>query len=333
MDKIAFFEIEDWEKEYLEKALDDKNLFFSKERLDKDTIPLAKDASIISPFIYSEISKDILESLPSLKFIATRSVGYDHIDIDSCKKKNVIVANIPKYGGDTVAEHTFALILAISRKLIPSIEHTKRGDFSLEGLTGFDLYGKTLGVLGAGHIGKKVIEMGLCFGMKILAFNKSEDEELIKKGVKYVDIDTVLANSDVITLHLPHTKDTEHIINMQNINKFKKGSVLINTARGSLVETQAILEGLEKGILAGAGIDVLEEECSLKEERELLTNEFLKSCDIKTQLLNHVLLLRPDVIITPHNAFNSKEALTQILDITASNIKAFLNGSKLNIVE
>jgi D-lactate dehydrogenase len=333
MDRIAFFEVEDWEKEYLKKALQSKNLFFTKERLEKDTISLAKDAKIISPFIYSSINKELLTKLPLLKFISTRSVGYDHIDIDFCKQKGITVSNIPKYGGDTVAEHTFALILAISRKLIPSVERTKRGDFSLEGLTGFDLYGKTLGVLGTGHIGKKVIEMGLCFGMKILAFNRSEDEELVSRGVRYVDIVTVLANSDVISLHLPHTKETEHIINMQNINKFKKGSVLINTARGSLVETQAVLEGLEKGILSGAGIDVLEEECSLKEERELLTNEFLKSCDIKTQLLNHVLLMRSDVIITPHNAFNSKEALIQILDITVSNIKAFLNGSRLNIVE
>lgn len=332
MDRIAFFEVEDWEKKYLEKALEGKDLFFTKERLEKDTISLAKDATIVSPFIYSAIDKDVLKDLPLLKFIATRSVGYDHIDIESCKEKNIVVANIPKYGGDTVAEHTFALILAIARKLIPSVERTKKGDFSLEGLTGFDLYGKTLGVLGTGHIGKKVIEMGLCFGMKILAFNRSEDEELVGKGVRFVDMDTVLQNSDVISLHLPHTKETEHIINMQNIIKFKKGSVLINTARGSLVETQAILEGLEKGILSGAGIDVLEEECSLKEERELLTNEFLKSCDIKTQLLNHVLLMRPDVIVTPHNAFNSKEALIQILDITISNIKAFLNGSKLNIV-
>jgi len=333
MDRIAFFEVEDWEKEYLEKALQGNDLFFTKEKLEKDTISLAKDAVIISPFIYSSINEDVLEKLPHLKFIATRSVGYDHINIELCKKKGIIVANIPKYGGDTVAEHTFALILAISRKLIPSVERTKRGDFSLEGLTGFDLYGKTLGVLGTGHIGKKVIEMGICFGMKILAFNRTEDEELVKRGVKYEDMETVLANSDVISLHLPHTKETEHIINMQNINKFKKGSVLINTARGSLVETQAILEGLEKGILSGAGIDVLEEECSLKEERELLTNEFLKSCDIKTQLLNHVLLMRPDVIITPHNAFNSKEALIQILNITVSNVKAFLSGSKLNIVE
>lgn len=332
MDKITFFEIEDWEKEYLEKSLQGKNLFFTKERLEKDTISLAKDAKIISPFIYSTIDKEVLKALPLLKFISTRSVGYDHIDIDSCKQKGISVANIPKYGGDTVAEHTFALILAISRKLIPSVERTKRGDFSLEGLTGFDLYGKTLGVLGTGHIGKKVIEMGLCFGMKILAFNRTKDEELVKRGVRYVDMDTVFVNSDVISLHLPHTKETEHIINMQNIVKFKKGSVLINTARGSLVETQAVLEGLEKGILSGAGIDVLEEECSLKEERELLTNEFLKSCDIKTQLLNHVLLLRSDVIVTPHNAFNSKEALIQILDITISNIKAFLNGSRLNLI-
>ena len=334
MEKIVFFEIEDWEKPYLEKDFQGKVLVFRKDKLDLDNVSEVSDATVISSFIYSTFSKEVLEKLPKLKFIATRSVGFDHIDLNTCKEKGVNVSYIPKYGGDTVAEHTFALILAISRKLIPSVERTKKGDFSPEGLTGFDLYGKTLGVIGAGHIGKKVIEMAKCFGMKIIIFTRTKDAELAKdSSVTFAqDLGLLLSSSDIVTLHLPHTKETEHIINMGNIGKFKKGSVLINTARGLLVETQAILDGLEKGILKAAGLDVLEEENPLKEERELLTSEYLSKCDIKTQLLNHILLTRDEVIITPHNAFNSTEALEQILSTTISNIKAYLSGNPENLV-
>lgn len=334
MDKIVFFEIEDWEKEYFKKAFPEHEVVFTKDRLEPENVERFTDAKIISTFIYSEVNKQIIGSFKDLKLIATRSVGFDHIDLNSCKEKGIIVSNIPKYGGDTVAQHTFALILAISRKLIPSAERTRHGDFDLDGLTGFDLSGKTLGVIGAGHIGKKVIEMALCFGMKILIFNRSEDEELRKNPkVKYVDLNTLISSSDIVTLHLPCGKETEHIINMENIKRFKKGSVLINTARGQLVETQAILEGLERGILRGAGLDVLEEEGTLHEERELLTSDFLRSCDIKTQLLNHVLMFRDDVVITPHNAFNSKEALEEIIGTTIDNIKKFLLGQPQNTVD
>lgn len=333
MDKIAFFEVEDWEKEYITKALSGNNLSFLPGKLNKESLPQDRDLTIVSPFIYSRIDREVLNALPNLKLVATRSVGFDHIDIASVKGKGVTVSNVPQYGGDTVAEHTFALMLAISRKLIPSIDRTRRGNFSLHELTGFDLKGKTLGVIGAGNIGRKVIDMALCFGMKVVIYSRTIDEIYAKeKGVTFVDLDTLFSSSDIISLHIPNTPETKHIINMENISKFKKGSILINTARGPVVETQAILEGLERGILSGAGLDVLEEECSIKEERELLTGDFLKSCDIKTQLLNHVLLTREDVLVTPHNAFNSREALGEILDITIANIKAFLSGSPQNIV-
>ena len=331
--KIVFFELEKWEEEYINSNLSDHQLVFTQEKLEESTASKYQDAQIISSFIYSTFNKEVLEKLPNLKFISTRSTGFDHIDINLCKQKNIKVSNVPTYGEHTVAEHTFSLILAISRKIVPSVEKTKKGEFGNGGLEGFDLYGKTLGVVGTGHIGTNVCEIALSFGMKVLAFSRTQNQDLVAKGVKYVSLDELLSNSDIVTLHLPHTKETEHIINMSNIQKFKKQAVLINTARGSLVETQSVLEGLEKGILQAAGLDVLEEECDLREERELLTTEFLKTCDLKTQLLNHVLLTREEVIITPHNAFNSKEALEQILEITIANIKNYINNSPSNIVE
>ena len=168
--------------------------------------------------------------------------------------------------------------------------------------------------------------------MNVLVLTRHPEELEGQEGVKAAPLEEILANSDIVSLHLPYTKDTHHIINKDNIKLFKKGSILINTARGPLVETQAVLDGLESGILIAAGLDVLEEECSLKEERELLTEEYLKSCDIRTQLLNHVLLSRDDVLFTSHNGFNSKESVRQILDITVANIHSFEQGTVQNSV-
>ncbi len=260
MAKIVFFEVEDWEKNYINNAFTNIQPILTEEKLEESTVARYQDVEIISTFIYSDLSKEVLGKLPNLKFIATRSTGFDHIDIVVCKEKGIVVSNVPNYGAHTVVEHTFALMLAVSRKIIPSVERAKKGDFSSVGLTGFDLFGKTLGVLGTGRIGKNVCEMALSFGMTVLAYSKSQDEKLIVKGVKYVALDELLINSDIVSLHLPHNSETEHIINAQNIVKFKKGAILINTARGALIETKAILLGLEEGILAGVGLDVLEEE-------------------------------------------------------------------------
>ncbi len=331
MDKIVFFEIEEWEKEYIQKAFPNNELIFTQNKAHEESIPEVFSASIISVFIYSALKKETIDKFPNLKLIATRSTGYDHIDLAYCKEKGITVVNVPSYGAHSVAEHTFMLILALSKKLIPTVDRTRRGNFSLEGLRGFDLSGKTIGVIGAGKIGRKVIDLALCFGMKVLVYTSHPEND--RENLKYVPFDELISSSDFVSLHVPHTKETHHIINRENIKKFKKGSILINTARGPLVETQAILEGLETKTLLAAGLDVLEEECSLKEERELLTEDFLKACDIKTQLLNHVLLERDDVIFTSHNAFNSQEALMQILQITTGNIASYLAGKKENIVE
>jgi len=333
MAKIVFVELEKWEEDYIKNSVSDLEVVLTSEKLDDSTVARYQDAEILSTFIYSSLTKEILEKLPNLKFIATRSMGFDHIDLDACRSRGIKVANVPTYGAHTVAEHTFSLILAISRKLIPSVEQAKKGDFSSEGLEGFDLNGKTLGVVGTGNIGKNVASLGLSFGMKVLAFSNHQDQDLVSKGVNYVTLDELLAQSDIVTLHLPHNSETEHIINMQNINKFKKGAVLINTARGALVETQAIADGLSSGILSAAGLDVLEEEVHLREEAELLSSEYLKNVDIKTELLNHVLLTKDNVVITPHNAFNSKEAVAEILGTTIANIKSYINNTPINLVE
>ena len=333
MDSIVFFEIEDWEKEYIQNALQDKALLFSQNKAHEETNPEVFNTQIISTFIYSKLDDTTLSKFSNLKLIATRSTGYGHLDLAYCKEKEITVVNVPSYGAHTVAEHTFALILALSRKLIPSVEKTKRGDFSLGGLRGFELFGKTLGVVGAGNIGKTVIHIARGFGMNVIVYTRTKHASLQKQGVSFVDsLDELLLVSDIVTLHVPDISETHHIINMQNISKFKKGSILINTARGGLVETQAMLEGLDKDILQAVGIDVLEEECNLKEERELITSDFLQKCDLKTQLLNHILLTKEKVIITPHNAFNSTEALNQILQITISNIKSYLDNNPQNLV-
>ncbi len=333
MPKIVFCELEKWEEDYIKSSFPQNDAVLTEEKLEDETVSKYQDTEILSTFIYTQVNSALLDKLPRLKFIATRSMGYDHIDVEECKKRGIKVATVPTYGAHTVAEHTFALILTISRKIIPSVEQARRGDFSSEGLEGFDLNGKTLGVIGTGNIGKNVCKLGLSFGMNILAFSRKQDDELVSLGVKYVSLDELLANSDVVTLHLPHTKETEHIINIDNIGKFKEGAVLINTARGALVETQAIAEGLQKGILSAAGLDVLEEEAHLREEAELLSPEYLKQVDIKTELLNHVLLTKDNVVITPHNAFNSREAVREILDTTIANIKSFIDGAPVNIIE
>lgn len=330
---IAFFEIEKWEREFLQSQLPGYFLSFYEEVLTKDSVPSATDTEILSVFIYSKLSAEILSRFPNLKLIATRSTGFDHIDMAYCKQKSIVVCNVPTYGVNTIAEHAFALILALSRNIIPSVERARRGDFSLDGLRGFELAGKTLGIIGLGHTGRRVAEIAKTFKMNILVTTRHPDQNLAQQlEIRFVDLPAILGNADIVSLHVPLTSETRHLINKENITLMRKGSILINTARGAIVETEAIVWALEKGIIAGAGLDVLEEECVLKEERALLTKEFFKACDLKTQLLNHVLLTKENVIVTPHNAFNSHEALAEILKTTISNITSFLTQKPINRV-
>lgn len=332
--KIAFFEVEDWQKDYLKEKLTEAELSFFAEPLSLDNISSAMGCQIVSPFIYSKINKDILQKLPDLKMIATRSTGFDHIDIKTAGDSKITVCNVPFYGENTVAEHTFSLILSLSRKLFDSVERARKGDFTLDGLRGFDLKDKTLGIIGLGHIGLHVARIAKGFEMKVLAYDPKEDKKLAKKiGFEYSTLENLLAKADIITLHAPDNDKTHHLINSGNINLIKKGAYLINTARGGLIETQSLLKALSDGTLAGAGLDVLEEECFVKEEAQLLSKEFPKTCDLKTVLQNHILLQQKNVIITPHNAFNSNEALMRILDTTVENITGFIGRKPINVVK
>jgi len=331
--RVAFFEVEPWEEAYIEGHLDGKFEFaFFTEPLTVDTVELAKGFDVISPFIYSDIDKSVIEQLPDLKMIATRSTGFDHIDLTVCAAGGIEISNVPFYGENTVAEHTFALILALSRKILPSVERTRRGNFDLAGLRGFDLKGRTIGVVGAGSIGQHVIRMAHGFEMNVVVFDVRRDELLAKNlDFKYEDLDELLRISDVISLHAPYNPHTHHMINRRNIHGMKRDAILINTSRGGLVETSALVEGLQNGILSGVGLDVIEEEGLIKEERQLLSHEYTHE-KLRIALETHMLLFRDDVIITPHNAFNSTEAVQRILDTTMANIIAFIEGRPQNTV-
>ncbi len=332
--KIAFFELESWEKEYLSKTLNNCEIQFIEEHLSESNINKIKDVDAIGIFIYSVINKKILERLPNLKLIVTLSTGFEHIDIKECKRRRITVCNVPHYGENTVAEHTFALILSLTRKVHKAYEKTVRGDFSIEGLRGIDLQGKTIGIIGVGNIGKHVIRIAKGFEMKVITFDKFKDTKLARKlDFKYVSFNYLLKNSDIVTLHLPYNKFTHHIIGKKAISKMKNGVILVNTARGGLIDTEALVEGLQSNKIGGAGLDVLEGECFIKEEKQILSKQFLKECDLKTLLRDHLLLRQPNVIITPHNAFNSVEALHRILDTTILNINSFLKKNPINVAD
>ncbi|MEK9154634.1 MAG: hydroxyacid dehydrogenase [Patescibacteria group bacterium] len=331
MAKIHFFEIEDWEADYVKKQLPGFELFFSKEKLNKDNLPQDKNADIISVFVGSEVKKEVIDSLPDLKLITTRSTGFDHIDLSIVKEKGIKTAYVPGYGDNTVAEFAFGLILSLSRKIYEAFDRLKEsGQFSFDGLRGFDLNGKTIGVVGTGRIGKHSIKIAKGFGMNVLAYDAYPSEELSKElDFKYAPFEELLSQSDVITLHIPYSQSTHHIINSDSIKKIKKGAILINTARGGLVETEALVKALNDGILSGYGADVLEEEGVIKDERAFLLYGHPEEHNLKTALANHVLIDTPNVIITPHNAFNTTEALQRILNTDVENIKSFIEKGEV----
>jgi len=332
MAKIAFYEVEEWEKDYIKDKLPGHEIVFYEEKLDAGK-NLDESAEVLGVFIYSEVKKDVLDRLPNLKFIATMSTGFDHIDLNEAKNRNIPVSNVPSYGENTVAEHTFALILSISRKIPESIEKTKKGDFSLDGLRGFDLKGKTIGVIGTGRIGRHVIRIAKGFEMEVIAYDAYPNEQLAgEMGFRYVQFDELLSSSDIITLHAPLTEETHHMINCENIGKVKKGAVLVNTARGGLIDTECLVKGLKDKTLSAVALDVLEDELFIREEKQLLATEFLRTYDMATILQEHMLIAQDNVIVTPHNAFNSKEALQRIIDATIENVQKFFEGNPINVV-
>lgn len=330
---IAAVEMESWERPIFKRSMAPHKVLFVDGLLTPKSVLAIKSADILVTFIHSHIDKTLLSKLPHLRFIATMSTGYDHIDMAYCKKHKIKVANVPSYGENTVAEHTLGLILSISRKIPQSIERTRDGDFSVEGLRGFDLKGKTLGVIGGGHIGMHVARMAKGFEMEVLVSDPHEDKALAKRlGFTYATLNTLLKSSDIITLHVPLNKYTEHLINKETLKKVKKGAILINTSRGGIIDTESLLYALDNGTIGFAGLDVLEGEVEIKEERQLISSHFKSTCDLKTILQDHILLKHKNVFVTPHNAFNSEEAVRRILDTTIENVKAFIIKKPKNIV-
>lgn len=332
--KIFFSEIEKtcdslgWEGKYLsEKVQEYDSLFWNKKINDYDGD--LTDYEVLSVFIHSQVTSELLDRMPKLKLIVTRSTGFDHIDLVECEKRGITVANIPTYGENTVAEYAFALLMTLARRLYEAYDRTKKGNYSLAGLMGFDLKGKTLGVIGGGKIGQYAIKIGLGYGMKVVVFDVNKNDQLAKElGFEYADLDSLYQISDVITLHVPLIPPTKHMINRDAFSKMKDGVILINTARGGIVDTKALCEALESGKLAGAGLDVLEGEEWLTNELDLVDeeNDIEK---MREALANHILMDHPQVVITFHNAFNTREGRERILDITLENILSWIKNNKV----
>jgi D-lactate dehydrogenase len=332
--KIAFFEVSDEDRRYLQQALSSAELIFCAEPLTAENASLAQDCEVVSVFIYSKVGQAELDLLPRLRFVTTRSTGFDHIELEACVERGVRVANVPYYGENTVAEHTFALILALSRNVHKSYVRTLRNDFSIDGLRGFDLKDKTLGVIGTGHIGMHVIRIAKGFGMHVLAYDIKQDTFLSEVlHYRHVSLDELLGQSDIISLHVPYNKHTHHLINSESIQKIKPGALLINTSRGALVDNNALIKALDQKILAGAGLDVLEGEELIREEKQLLHDAAESSLKFEELFKNHLLLSQDNVVFTPHIAFYSNEALKRILDTTLENIADFQAGKLRHAVE
>jgi len=293
------------------------------------------EIEVLSVFVDYRITIDVLDWLPNLKFIATRSAGYDHIEVAAALQRGIVISRVPHYGTRTVAEYAMALLFALSRNAFRAYTDMLRnpGTADFEAYEGFDLCGKTLGVVGTGAIGRSVCTIARGIGMNVLAFDVTPDEAFAQSvGMTYLSLEEVLAQSDVVTLHVPSIPQTHHLLNAEKLALMKPGSYLINTARGEIVDTKALVAALNSGHLAGAGLDVLEGEHALREEAHLLAAGSVDTAMWETLMADHALINMPNVIVTPHIAFNTIEAKREITDITLANISAFAAGQPQNII-
>lgn len=328
--KVAVYNLWPELKDYTVSKLRGYQRFIHTGALTPESADPAAEALVV--LIESRVTKEIIARMPKLKYITTISTGYDHIDLAAAKKRRIPVSNVPSYGDNTVAEHAFALILGLTRKLFESVKRVKEGRYDFHGLGGVDLKGKTLGVIGAGRIGGNVARIALGFEMEVLAYDAKPNTALAKTlGFTYATLPALLKKSDIVTIHAPLFPATYHLINKKTIALMKRGSLLINTARGGIVDAEALLSALNSGHLAGAGLDVLEDENLLQNFEEVMHCSNVV-CKLKTALVNHLLIDHPNTIVTPHNAFNSAEALQRIVNVTAENISSFVKGKIQNRV-
>lgn len=333
---IVFYEATKMDERQLSEGLEptDHQWHFNRDVISLRNIN--KDAEVISVFVASQVTRQMMEKMPRLKLIATRSTGFDHIDLASAEARGITVVNVPTYGGNTVAEATFSLMLALTRKLIPTVSTTRKGTFVASNLTGMDLMGKTLGVIGMGNIGRYTATIARGFDMKVLAYDPNKDADFAKKiGMKYVSFDKLLSDSDIISLHMPLLPDNYHMINEATISQMKKGVYIINTARGELIENRALIRGIKSGQIAGAGLDTLEGEKFIlqKEMIDVFGNNATSPTTYEHAAEVHMMLQIPNIIITQHAAFNTQEAVARINDTTVKNVTRFWYGETPNRVQ
>ena len=343
--KIYFFETDATDEAVLRKLIDVNGAagqiieaVFSSAPLNKEIANTAVDADAVSIFTKSMVDAAVLEKLTKIKFIGVRATGFDNIDLDVAASRNIIVSNVPAYGSRTVAEFTFSLILGLSRKTFAATRQIKeRHDFAIADFEGFNLQGKTLGIVGTGRIGLNVAKIAKGFDMNVLGFDAFPNATAAKEiGFTYGDFDSVLAASDIISVHVPYMKTTHHLLNDAAFAKMKKGAILINTSRGEVIDTEALMRALDAKIVSAAGLDVIEGERSLADEWSMSdrvgASEVFDSKAYKTMLEDHMLMDRPEVYITPHIAFFSREAKQEILKTSADNIAGFLKNAPINVV-
>jgi len=332
---IYFYDANELDKEQLSAALKntDHHWEYVVDQLTPDNCNA--ETEVLSVFVSSNVTRQVIEKLPKLKLIACRSTGFNNIDLQAAAEHNIAVVNVPTYGENTVAEYAFMLLLALTRKL-REVLNTGREQFSTEQLMGHDLQGRVFGVIGTGHIGQKALKIANGFGMTALGYDAYPKEELQEQfNFKYVGLDELLAQADVLSLHTPYLPQTHHIMNRERLNKMKRGAILVNTARGELVDTKALVELLDGGQLGGAAIDVAEGEALLNyhEETALLRSDTLPEDVLSHSVEISMLEKMPNVIISPHNAFNTVEAIARINQTTAKNIIDFWYGNIPNQVK
>ena len=299
----------------------DHDLVFFEPRLTTATAPLARDCEAVCAFVNDDLSRPVLAALREhgVRLITLRSAGFNHVDLHAAEQLGLTVARVPAYSPHAVAEHTAALVLALNRRIHRAYARVREGNFALQGLLGFDLHGRTVGVVGTGTIGAVFARIMTGFGCRLLAYDPYPNDECRQLGVTYVDRDTLFAESDIVSLHCPLTPDTYHLVDAQTLGRMKDRVMLVNTSRGALVDTAAVIEALKAGKLGSLGIDVYEEEADLFFED--LSDRVIRD-DVFSRLLTF-----PNVLVTGHQAFFTQEALTGIAETTIANLDGYARGA------
>jgi D-lactate dehydrogenase len=323
--KIAFFDTKSYDRESFEKLNKDFgfDIHYYKERLSMNTIALTKGKDVVCIFVNAECDHRVIDELVAngVKLIALRCAGFNNVDLQAAKGR-IRVVRVPAYSPHAVAEYAMTLMLTLNRKVYRSVYRTREGNFKLNGLLGFDMYGKTIGLIGMGRIAKELIKICRGFGMNVVAYDLYPDHAFAEEHqVKIVTLDELYEESDIISLHCPLTEETKFIINNESITKMKFGVILINTGRGNLIKTEDLINGLRTHQVGGAALDVYEEEQNYFYEDR--SDKMID--DDKLALL----LMMPNVIVTSHQAFFTREALHNIGLTTLQNIKDFCDGKEL----